>query len=387
MAMELVYTSAIRGLRPGSSGFCTVAMTRELPPALVPRLESLGGYRPGPGGNGPHAHCFWRVELAGSIAHVLSVVGPAPPDHTQRTNKIASYLVLGPEELAPAGPAWMLSQPGLLRDRWQGEPAWIEAPARVPGPGPVGPLRCDAWGEASGDAGWAGVVASSFLRDQSRPIHVVWSAGMDPLTLVGEVLSLLPDWARWRATFSTYFLQPVAGTPCMLRLCLAGTPAAESARQAKGLVVDLTRRLGAAPDSRFSRMARTGADEPLEHRAPEPGLRSAATEPAEPEAPDEIGLAPDPGGIRPRLGPLPRSAGVAGGPSAHRHPAVMDARFNPMTVRLAITVIGAILLLLALGTVLFVAGRLGQPSPAILPGTVPWIMAGASRPPLGAFRP
>jgi len=35
MALELVYTSAERGLRAGTSGFCTVAMTRGLPPALV----------------------------------------------------------------------------------------------------------------------------------------------------------------------------------------------------------------------------------------------------------------------------------------------------------------------------------------------------------------
>jgi hypothetical protein len=37
MALELVYTSATKGLRAGTSGFCTVAMTRGLPPALVPR--------------------------------------------------------------------------------------------------------------------------------------------------------------------------------------------------------------------------------------------------------------------------------------------------------------------------------------------------------------
>ena len=54
MALELVYTSAERGLRPGTSGFCTVAMTRGLPPALVPRLEALGGYRPGPTGREVH---------------------------------------------------------------------------------------------------------------------------------------------------------------------------------------------------------------------------------------------------------------------------------------------------------------------------------------------
>ena len=261
MALELVYTSAVQGLRPGTSGFCTVAMTKGMPPALVPRLEALGGYRAGPSGDGPIAHCFWRVETASGIAHVLSVVGPASPDHTARTNKIATYLVLAPNELAVAGPAALLALPGLLRREWGAAPAWIEQPVRVPQAGEPAPSPCTAWQAVTGDAGWAGVLASGFLRDQSKPIHVIYGPDVDPLPLVGEAMRLLPDWARWRATFSTYFLQPVAGTPCAWRFCLDGTPAAEAARQSKGLVIDLSRISGQAPDSRFSRMARTGIDE------------------------------------------------------------------------------------------------------------------------------
>ena len=261
MALELIYTSAVRGLRAGTSGFCTVAMTKGLPPALVPRLEALGGYRAGPSGNGPNAYCFWRVETATGIAHVLSIVGPAPPDHTARSNKIATYLVLAPDELVPAGPAWLLSQPALLRSSWSGAPAWIDAPVRVPTTRDTGPRPCAAWQAATGDAGWAGVLASAFLRDQARPIHVIYGAAIEPLPLVEEAIRLLPEWARWRATFSTYFLQPVAGTPCAWRFCLDGTPAADAARQSKGLVIDITRTAGPAPESRFARMARTGIDE------------------------------------------------------------------------------------------------------------------------------
>jgi hypothetical protein len=236
-------------------------MTKGLPPALVPRLEALGGYRAGPSGNGPNAYCFWRVETATGIAHVLSIVGPAPPDHTARSNKIATYLVLAPDELVPAGPAWLLSQPALLRSTWSGAPAWIDAPVRVPTTRDTGPRPCAAWQAATGDAGWAGVLASAFLRDQARPIHVIYSAAIEPLPLVEEAIRLLPEWARWRATFSTFFLQPVAGTPCAWRFCLDGTPAADAARQSKGLVIDLTRTAGPAPESRFTRMARTGIEE------------------------------------------------------------------------------------------------------------------------------
>lgn len=360
MALELVYTSAERGLRAGTSGFCTVAMTRGLPPALVPRLEALGGYRPGPSGDGPRAHCFWRVETAGSVAHVLAVVGPAPPDHTQRTNKIATYLVLGQDELVPAGPAWLLAQRGLIREGWSGAPAWIEAPVRVPASGLAAPQRCSAWEAAAGDAGWAGVVASAFLRDQSKPIHVVWREGMDPLALVGEVLSLMPDWARWRATFSTYFLQPVAGTPCALRLCLDGTPAADAARQSKGMLIDLARPLGSAADSRFARMARTGIDEEAVAREAErarratrqreAAARSAAGAAAGQER--EIGLEPAeelpqlPDTRRAR--PLPLEDAVVE-PTDDAEPG--DGRRWWLVVR----VVSAVLLFLVLGVALFLA--------------------------------
>ena len=290
MALELVYTSAVQGLRPGTSGFCTVAMTKGMPPALVPRLEALGGYRAGPSGDGPIAHCFWRVETASGIAHVLSVVGPASPDHTARTNKIATYLVLAPNELAVAGPAALLALPGLLRREWGAAPAWIEQPVRVPQAGEPAPSPCVAWQAVTGDAGWAGVLASGFLRDQSKPIHVIYGPDVDPLPLVGEAMRLLPDWARWRATFSTYFLQPVAGTPCAWRFCLDGTPAAEAARQSKGLVIDLARISGQAPDSRFSRMARTGIDEEALVAAARASKRARAVA----DAPLE--LAPDPDG-------------------------------------------------------------------------------------------
>ncbi len=295
MALELVYTSAEKGLRPGTSGFCTVAMTRGMPPALVPRLEALGGYRPGPSGDGPVAQCFWRIETAQGIAHVLSRVGPASPDHTQRTNKLATYLVLGSDELPAAGPAWLLRQPGVLREAWSGAPAWIEAPVTVPKSPRTGPRECVAWARACGDAGWAGVAASAFLRDQSKPVHLVVPESLDALELVDEVHALLPDWARWRATFSTYFLQPVAGVPCAFRCCIEGTPAASAARQSPGLTIDLTRPMGPAAESRHVRMARTGIDEEAQAaraaakrtRASSAAVATAADEPIglEPEAP------------------------------------------------------------------------------------------------------
>ena len=297
MALELVYTSAMHGLRPGTSGFCTVAMSRGMPPALVPVLESLSGYRQADSGHGTDVLAFWRIEMPGGVAHVLSAVGPAPPDHTQRTNKIAAYLVLRPDELSPAGPAWLLGRPGLLRRAWSGPASWLEDQVAVPRSDSSGPRVCSAWKRAAGDAGWAGTVASAFLREQSRPIHVVLPPTVAALELADEVICLLPPWARWRATFSTHFLRPVAGVPCALRFCVEGTEAAESARRSKVMLVDLVRGVGPAPDGRHARMARSGIDEQEGATARSAGERRAVGSPGAHKAPAaarnrEIELAP-----------------------------------------------------------------------------------------------
>ena len=45
MTQELFYTSAPRGLKPGSRGFCTVMSTAGMAKNLADRLEALSGYR------------------------------------------------------------------------------------------------------------------------------------------------------------------------------------------------------------------------------------------------------------------------------------------------------------------------------------------------------
>ncbi|MFO0782137.1 MAG: hypothetical protein U0636_00450 [Phycisphaerales bacterium] len=147
MAHELVYTSAARGLRDGTSGFCTVAMTRGLPLTLVPRLETLGGYRPGPAGDGPVALSRGREKAAACwVCSSTRWVGPAAPDHTQRSNKIATTWCWTKNRID--GPAWLLV---LLRccglARTAGvvlaeQPAALPtAPATGPAPRQAGALR------------------------------------------------------------------------------------------------------------------------------------------------------------------------------------------------------------------------------------------------------
>ena len=105
MGLELIYTSAKKGLKPGSVGFCTVAMSRQMSPTLAATLESLSGYRHlYTAGNGNYADnpvnfCHYLIPDRGRVARVIARIGAAPADYTGRTNKLAHFMVLDSAEL------------------------------------------------------------------------------------------------------------------------------------------------------------------------------------------------------------------------------------------------------------------------------------------------
>ena len=290
MRYELYYTSAPRGLKPGSSGFCTVAHTEGMPAALVARLEGLSSYRPpfAPGSAqaaaaDPVARAHWRIPVGGRTHSVLSRIAPAGLDHTRRPNVLAHHVVLDPGHQADGGgPAWLISRADVLQSEWSGEPRLLPPPPPPPPPAQreaaasggggfpdaagVGPAaECPTWVAVAGDAGWAGVLAEAFLLDPERPAYLTCGARSDPLPLLHEAARLLPPRTRWRLTFSTYFTGLPAGLACAWRCVVAGTPAAaDAARQVGrhgGLMIDLSdpsRPPPRAPDTPAAEAARTG---------------------------------------------------------------------------------------------------------------------------------
>lgn len=237
MSHELIYTSAPKGLKPGSkAGFTVVAMTTGMPAALAERLESLSGYRQVyPLGDvrfdeNPVSHARFRVTIGGKVYDVVSRVSAAPADYSGRSNKLAHHVVLDSTEQPEAGPAWVMRQPDMMETRWEGEPRQLPRGRSVP-KGTSAPRPCEAWRQACGDAGWAGVIGEAFLLGPEKTFVVVYQPGVDPLALVDEALALLPRELRWAVTFNTYFTDLPAGLTCTWRFCLAGTPAAmESSR-------------------------------------------------------------------------------------------------------------------------------------------------------------
>ena len=278
MSLELIYTSAPKGLKPGSRGFCTVAMTQGMTAQLVDRLEALSGYRqvfapqdPQAGLN-PVVCSHLRISVAGRNYHVLSRVCAAGLDYSQRTNKFAHHVVLDANELPQAGPAWLLAVPGFMATAWD-QTTRLLPPRPRPPAGNSAPAVCQRWQQTTGDAGWGGVLVDAAIKNPKGLATLIFKPGQDPLPLLAESLALMPAEMRWQATFSTYYTKLPPGVECRWRCVVEGSP---EAKAAAGVVIDLCRRLGQPPAGEYVTAARTGrvpiaAKPPRQIKAESPG--------------------------------------------------------------------------------------------------------------------
>ncbi len=305
MSHEIYYTSAPEGLKRGTSGFSTVGASDGIPKPLWDRLETLSAYRhqfAGGAGQNPVSWAHWILNLSGKTHHVLSRICDSGMDHTQRTNAFAHHLVvaLAVLENAAGGPAWMLRQPGVMAEGWDGRVGAIGRVGLPSGDDYSSSKICRAWEGATGDAGWGGHLADLFAKSPMRPVCLLFSPGQDLFGLVEEAIALLPPAARWNVTFNTYFTSMPTSATCLWRCCLAGTQAAQIGLRyaASGLVLDLTdrSRLPALPAGAYVTMARTGqaveapkaAAKVAVHAPPSPNpVRSNAPRPPAEEFDDE----------------------------------------------------------------------------------------------------
>ena len=240
MAQELLFTSAPKGLKPGSSGPCIVQMSDSMPPLLMQRLEALSVYRVAVDGHEPiPALSHVLIDMNGMRRHVASRVAHVGTDHAGRPNRLAHHLVLHGEELGLGGPSWLVQQP-VFKTEWDGRVAYLEGEAWLP-EGPAQPVHvCANWKTVAGDAGWAGVVAEAALAPSPKPVWIIHRRNAPVLALLDEIVSVIPQRERWKVTFSTHFTQPLPSAECTIRFCLAGTDAANAARHAEGVVLDLS---------------------------------------------------------------------------------------------------------------------------------------------------
>lgn len=275
MAQELIYTSAERGLRPGTRGYCTVAYTRGLKPQTIQVLEGLSAYKSlyavhdARTTTSPAAVSHYRLSAMGTSLNVLSRVAPTQADHTGRSNKVAHHVLLHPRERVVGGPAALASHPQFFIENWDGPPRLLDEEKAIPKDCGRPDLHAAQWEAMTGDAGWAGILASTVLAPTIMPAFLIFEPGMDVLPLIDEALALLSPEKRWQVTFNTYFDSLPAQATCAWRCCVPDADALrEAKRNPKILVIDLTQPLAPPTESPLVSLARTGGPVPREEEKP-----------------------------------------------------------------------------------------------------------------------
>ena len=260
MRHELWYTSASRGLAVGSSGFCTVKMTRGLPPALKEVLERLSQYQhvypPGHdnAGDNPVVVSFMVGNIAGKKWNILSRICAAGVDHTNRTNFFAHHVAYDAAE-GNHDPSWLVRQPGFFAEAWDFRTEELAECRALPvGSDPVRP--CSAWQAVMGDAGWAGAVAAACM--ESDAVYLISNGSRSLLQLISEVACLLPLAERQQLSFSTQYGEASRGLKCRLRCVCEGSNEAKRAVRKGAEVFNLNSSAGSPPDAPLVTAARTG---------------------------------------------------------------------------------------------------------------------------------
>ena len=227
MIEEMVYTSAPKGLRSGSSGFCTVEATEGMKDPAIDLLESLSAYDASPSSNVNWMHL--KQTSAGSTRHIFSRVAPLRGEFSGRSNKLAHHVCVSQSELPPAGPFAVLGQGGLMFSTWSGQVRRLPRRTSAKSARPIaGPSVCRTWQNACGDAGVAGGLLSRLLDSSGGTIWLVRSPEMDALALTEEMVALLPSAHRWNITFTTYLHKLSPTLDCRLRWVLENSPSSRS---------------------------------------------------------------------------------------------------------------------------------------------------------------
>jgi hypothetical protein len=245
MPLQLIFTSAPRGLVAGRSGFCTVARHASLSERLTQQLEALGTPHDAAEGE---TFTFRRLEAGSQTWYVLSRFVARGLDYSQRDNRLAHHVVFTAEEAAVLPPpAAVALRWNDWKDTWSEEPTWLKEDTR-PLPLASHPVLTPAagWREFAGTgakAAWlvnaSGAASVSLLNPPS-------SAQL--LRLLAESSALLGR-AAWSATFTTNAAKTGADGFDWAVGYASGRPTIDFAQAAQ-----LT-----APTGELARVAATGA--------------------------------------------------------------------------------------------------------------------------------
>lgn len=213
MPLQLIYTSAPRGVVAGRSGYCTVARSATLREAVMLQLEKWSHYQhlSLSGGQERPIHCCRIIDVRGTRYHVLSRIQDAGLDFTGRTNFVAHHLVFTPEEVREfPSPAVILRDWTGWAKSWSQEPLILDTEdwSSLKALHKIGLLPAARWQQLTGDS----ANGYGLLDYRSGIVFCVDGvSGEEVLGLIGESLELLElrdpshDFraTRWEYTFTT----------------------------------------------------------------------------------------------------------------------------------------------------------------------------------------
>ncbi|MBT62041.1 MAG: hypothetical protein CML13_02365 [Puniceicoccaceae bacterium] len=122
MADQLIFTSSVRGIKPGASGYCTVLRSPGIRSALEQALEKISVFEHGRCNQGRMVYTCRKLEIRDKTYYVLSRISDAGKDYTGRTNFLAHHLAFSKEELPDMSPADLLLHWPNWCQQWTGDP-------------------------------------------------------------------------------------------------------------------------------------------------------------------------------------------------------------------------------------------------------------------------
>ena len=99
MPRELIFTSVPKGVKPGSTGYCTVAKHKGIDRLLDQAVEKLCFYELMKLATKPVVHNYSILSLNTGTFHVLTRTCYSGSDHTGRTNYISHNLIFDQSEI------------------------------------------------------------------------------------------------------------------------------------------------------------------------------------------------------------------------------------------------------------------------------------------------
>ncbi|MEZ6094184.1 MAG: hypothetical protein R3C03_08080 [Pirellulaceae bacterium] len=260
MIQEIVTTYTDKGIVKESSGYCPVAFTQGMAIEDVKRLGEIARRQI------EHLQqtaihefgCHFPIKLQGKHTHLLTRGFRVPGKDSKPGHFVVHQILVNQITNKPGGPASMLANDGFWITRWNAKKQLLK-PRNIES-SPLSPRICEAWQDATGDAGWASAPIEAWEKNKTSLLLTNQNLTTRDITkLLMESQSLLPAEDRWKIPICVNAWHPFKTTSGFwIAVDKASQQAIDAMSDEQVERIDLTGRLPTA-SGKFSGQARAGA--------------------------------------------------------------------------------------------------------------------------------